>query len=272
MSTSFCSRGNTDLSAFTQQDFINEYEKSYFLQSDHSEYYIPRVSINSKKVEEIAEKILYNGIQNKKEVLFLLAWKIGGIDHKKSEGENREYEHITIDNVHFYESWGEKKGSFAAGHFSCPKEKFENFCKAIAGIAQEYRDSKTDKQVLKEIITAKASGGIEKFGPVYVLTLLYYITKNRSPIFDQYAYRAIRAIYHEKKPDEIWYAGPSYKPKNDSENDNDYIEQVANYTLNVINDYKWYLKEVFGTWSIRRDVDRALWVYGHPQSIRRNNN
>ena len=96
-------------------------------------------------------------------------------------------------------------------------------------------------------------------GPVYILTIIYFITRGESPIFDRFAYSAVKSLYYSKlrhadfTPEDVWYECPSGKKPKD--------------ILKVINDYKWYLEQVFGKSNIARDIDRSLWVYGHPKVI-----
>ena len=192
------------------------------------------------------ERILEEGIKDAEDINLFLAWKIGGIDHIASKNTK---------TIRFFPDW--EYGSsvdFSRGNysFSCNRDAFWKFCEEIKDIAQEYKapfdDDKTT-QVLKKINKAIKSTGVNGFGTVYILTILYFITKGQQPIFDRCAYKAAKAIFLGKQPNDIWYESPSSKS--------------AKGILNVISDYKWYLEQVFGMSDISRDVDRALWVYGH---------
>jgi len=235
---------------FDKFRFISEYQYSYFLDNGenciprHNSYY--RVSVNSKDAEDKIEQILRNGITCPDDVNRILAWKIGGIDHEESKRNGR---------IKFISSWGDensasvlvKNGPFS---FECNREEYNDFCKRITEIAQKYEKPFSDEKiesVLKDIV--KEAEKVKGVGPVYILTILYFITRGQSPIFDRCAYKAVKAIYHEKMPKEIWYENPSSKSVGD--------------ILKVIRDYEWYLEMVFGKRNIDRDTDRALWVYGH---------
>ncbi len=235
---------------FDKNRFINEYKNCYYL--DNGDNGIPlhkafhRVSVNSKNAEDILEMILSEGIRCPEDVDRILAWKIGGIDHEASKSRQ---------TIRFISSWEDEKspsvivknGVFI---FECDRKAFKDFCVRIYEIAQKYEKPFPEekvKSILNDIV--KATGSIKGFGPVYILTLLYFLTRGQSPIFDRCAYKAVKAIYHEKKPKDIWYENPTSKS--------------VTGILKVISDYEWYLERVFGVQNIDRDTDRALWVYGH---------
>ena len=90
----------------------------------------------------------------------------------------------------------------------------------------------------------------ENFGPVYLITVLYFLSKRRVPIYDQFAHKAIKAIYFEKQPEEI-YVGSSP------------LKMETNNVISMLDEYMWFLEQVFGTSNIPRTIDRALWAYGH---------
>ena len=234
-----------DGKSISAQDFINYYQECYYLQGPESKQFIKDVSVNSRIAESRIENILDTGIQDKDDVNFLLAWKIGGIDHAKSEDEK---------SIQYIASWKGtavtvKNGAF---QFSCARDPFCKFCEGIVKIAHDYQgpyDDNTKKSILSDILREARDAKVTGFGPVYFLTLLYFVSKGCSPIFDRCAYKAVKAVCCEKKPTEIWYENPSGKSKDS--------------ILKVVNDYKWYLERVFGTSVIKRTVDRALWVYGH---------
>lgn len=99
----------------------------------------------------------------------------------------------------------------------------------------------------------------EKIGPVYAITLLFFLTCGEYPIYDQYAHYALLAICEEKydftstiekKVKDLEFHADSAKP-----------EQVySEYQMNYIA----RLKKVFGEdYKVDRRIDQALWAYGH---------
>ena len=82
--------------------------------------------------------------------------------------------------------------------------------------------------------------------------IVYFISKGKSPIYDQFAHRALDALEGGLKPK---------------------AQEVPKHTVpgkNSKNAFKWFkdnyaerLKGMFGAHYKERKLDRALWVYGH---------
>ena len=244
---------------FDRHLFVEKYQYSYYLEGDgekQNHSIIPQVSVNSNVAEIEIKRILSSEDWKKEDVSTFLAWKIGGINHQESKKEGK---------IIFYDAWEkgiEKDGEtiIRARYFNCEKETFERFCKRLSEkknyIKLLYKNGEAE-QSLNEIVTVIngdcKEDAIYGLGPVYILTILYFITQEASPIFDRFAYTSVKAIYNGVEPNKIWYENPSSKS--------------TKAIMTVINEYKWYLKQVFGTETVPRDVDRALWVYGHPDAI-----
>ena len=90
----------------------------------------------------------------------------------------------------------------------------------------------------------------KNFGSVYIINLIYFLSKGKFPIYDKFAHKAAKALFMEKQPNEV-YVG-SAPEKNDIKN-----------VVNLYNEYLWLLEKLFHNYSIDRITDRALWVYGH---------
>ncbi len=114
-------------------------------------------------------------------------------------------------------------------------------------------------EMLSELYDLTRTNSPNYFGPVYVITVMYCLSRGALPIFDSKAFTAIKALFYDVSPYHI-YVENSNPGKND--------------TLQVINKYYEYinlLKIVFPDMIyyegseefISRDLDRALWVYGH---------
>ncbi len=233
------------------ETFVKEYEKYYFLCDERDSPFakhenISRVSSNSYKVEVKIDDILKNGIRSNEDVDTVLAWKIGGIDHKKSaEGQTTE----------FRDGW--KEGyEVKTVFFKCNRGAYNRFCDRIVVIAETFNGCKEIQyeNILIEILRALDETGSKGFGPVYIMTLLYFISKGQSPIFDRFAYKSVNALLLGKRPCEIEYHYNSSKKPGD--------------ILKVLDGYKDSLKQVVGKSDIDRSLDRALWVYGHSNSIK----
>lgn len=87
-------------------------------------------------------------------------------------------------------------------------------------------------------------------GPVYALTLLFFLSKGKYPIYDKYAHMALDAYQKGKEPGEgIVYQELPTNPQK---------------IMKKLDEYKERIKHIFGDNALEdRDVDRALWAYGH---------
>ena len=90
----------------------------------------------------------------------------------------------------------------------------------------------------------------KNFGCVYIINLMYFLSRGTIPIYDQYACKAARALVEGITPDKI-YVGPA-PGKNDCKK-----------VITMYSEYIHLLEKIFGTCNIKRKIDRALWVYGH---------
>ncbi|MBO4563153.1 MAG: hypothetical protein J5772_06030 [Clostridia bacterium] len=93
-------------------------------------------------------------------------------------------------------------------------------------------------------------------GAVYAITLLFFITKGNKPIYDQYAMMAL----FNMTPDPL--IGYHELPQRGTEGriDGGFIEKLTER----YEQYIALLEHHFGDMYKKcRDIDRALWVYGH---------
>ena len=88
------------------------------------------------------------------------------------------------------------------------------------------------------------------FGTVNIINLMFFLSSGQIPIYDQFAHIAAKAIYFEKHPNEIYVGGAPQKSE-------------ITKAVNMLNEYMYLLTQIFGTYSITRQQDRALWAYGH---------
>ena len=105
-----------------------------------------------------------------------------------------------------------------------------------------------DAMDIYRVLLAQNMSGL---GTVYLLTLVWAISGMKYPIYDKYAKVGLSAICKGMKPDKKGYGGPPDKRQ---------IESVRD----MYDKYQKQLSEVFGNdWKTRREIDQALWVYGH---------
>lgn len=91
---------------------------------------------------------------------------------------------------------------------------------------------------------------VKHLGVVYVITLIYFLSGGKYPIYDKFTHIAVKALYMNENPYDIFVCGAPGK--------NNIAQAIGMYK-----EYCWLLKQVFGKYDIDRKLDQALWVYGH---------
>lgn len=218
-----------------QNEFIKFYNDSYYLQNTPV---IKRVPQNSEYVEKEIECILKNGIKTEDDITKIIAWKIGSINHRESEKEQRFVYYNGKPNVNRYKR-------------EIPlKPLFTYILEDIISLEKQAKER--PQKVLKELLKLKG------IGPVYAITILYFLSEKMYPIYDQYAHFALMAIAKNKRVSDKLITNADLNEK-----------VVLSYNSEKLfstyqENYVEYLKRVFGDDRYNdRNVDRALWVYGH---------
>lgn len=220
MSEFFDPRGNS----ISKDEFVHFYSECYYLYC-------------SDVVErEIEEYLKSDGkITSPMDVMKILEWKLGRINYKKSQTiKTTCYKHPDLMQQFVTQT---RSGKI-------------NAKKICEHIARNY-DS-LSKMSPEEILEELKADNVENLGSVYLITLIYFITKGEYPIFDRFAQMAVSAIVNDKEPG-------SYIPQTDlpSRTSKNIIEKCNEIYVNP-------LKSVFqDEYKIDRNIDRALWVYGH---------
>lgn len=196
--------------------FLDFYSKCYYMN-------------NNVFVEDEIEKLLDKGKNNltEEDLFNILAWKIGKINHKKSNPD---------DGIIYYKDWNKELLEAKIYKDSLDKEFFSCIKKSLLEINGEELIDYINK--LKDI---------NHLGPVYIVTLRYFSTKGKYPIYDRFAYKAIQAILNNHIPFDL------ISEKN-----------TLNKNINdIYNEYLKKLQNIFPENFSERKVDQALWVYGH---------
>ncbi len=121
--------------------------------------------------------------------------------------------------------------------------------KEMASEIGAFGKSRTPEELYRKVFNKRIDG----MGAVYNLSLVYLITKGKEPLYDRFAYIAISVILDDLHGFRVPYQ---------------YNEMPNKDCVNTImlryNGYKNKLNRVFGDeWKKNRDIDRALWTYGH---------
>ncbi len=226
----------------SKERFLEQYNEYYYTGIKDNRSGI-RVKANPCLAEKIVENILYSGLEKKKDVKDVLAWKLGRIDAEKTKQKGV---------IAYRDNWILENSKAR----SCRRLQFniERVSKIVLELFIENKKSPIGEQAILDILKEqfRQEDGI---GTTYMITLLYFIKKGKYPIYDQYAYRAVQAIKDEIKP-----GSKVISPLNlPSRKDDSFMN-----TTKKLSPYVNCIKCLFGSdYDNSRDWDRALWVYGH---------
>ena len=223
--------------SITLERFITLYGDSYYLDKER---YVPGVSQSSRYTEDEIDRLLREGIKCELDVIHILAWKIGKIRHAESKSR-----------FCYSKDWSNAE-SFRANRYG---KEFD--LKTISQYIVKNIESLEDqaKSNPQKVLNDLRDINIKGLGSVYLVTLLYFISRNTFPIYDRFAKMAIDAIETGLKPgSSVCYCE---LPTKDS-------KEFGHIMDDYIYPYQKKLETQFGDkYREGRDVDRALWVYGH---------
>ncbi len=238
---------------FDEGEFVNKYKDDYFWGMEN--YLVSNLHRSSsyveKEIEEILKKVKVNEPYSVRDVVRLLAWKIGKIDHKESEKESTE----EIVAFRYIDGWKDVEKQMNSDEvFARLRSNKEDFpIGKIAYYLVSDMDNLKDlakKDDPREFFETFCKRSFKGLGTVYIFTLLFFLSGGKYPIYDQFAHKAAKAIVLDKNPNDVFVG---YSPS----------KTEIDKALSMYNEYRWLLSLIFGDESIERDQDRALWVYGH---------
>lgn len=244
------------------REFVNYYNARYFVDCKDKVVYKTSqgnkraVIKNSRYAELVIEKILEKKPREytDSDVALILAWKIGKIKHADSEGK-----------IKFHSDWEKVLGNYEDFHFTKwkgePLNRYNAYSLNVKEIANYIRNEGTYLNELiqkDDVDTALEELRCQKWegiGSVYLITLLYFISNGKCPIYDRFAMQALKAISESKRIGDSVECGEL--PDKSSKN-------FSCCVGNRIKEYAGLMKDIFGEECMKkRNIDRALWVYGH---------
>lgn len=239
-------RGNSNV-----KEFINTYNKSYYLDEKRI---VPGVSQTSRFIEDEIDCLLKRGIKTKEDVVHIMAWKMGKVKHKDSQEESEKAGKVKF----VYASKWEGAENFDAGRNPTVQRYGKDF--NLGELATYVAEHITELEVQakddpQSVLDKLKNQNISGLGPVYLITLLYFISRGKYPIYDQFAVFALEAISGGKKPgDKVeFHALPDKSSKRFGAIMQTEMKSYINSIMSIFGSAYWE----------NRDIDRALWVYGH---------
>lgn len=240
-----------------------------FVTCYNNEYYRRNYGYSVEKT--IDELMFEKDSYSPEDIFLILAWKIGGIDMKQSNNLLLNPDR----KIYYYENkgWNEKE---LKGKSYGKLIEFDNVLNVSAVLSETRKEWNkkgfaVDATAASDLLTNLTRKNARQMGSVYYLTLLYFLTSSRWPIYDQYAYKAMDAIIREKEP---YRESVDYKKElPEKVNGKDFSKDLSSVVFeNSVYHYKKYVdfltefeKELPAErkYTVSRDIDRALWAYGH---------
>lgn len=245
----------------TIKDFLDYYNDCYYIQT-------------SQWVEKQIDELLKKDHLTELDLFNILAWKTNRLNHKKSEFTKSFVYTESTDKDSKGWSFDEKSETAIA----VTRRTIDDLYPFLKFISKGLDTGKESDELLKEL-KGKSPDFI---GTVYLITFLYFITCGEEPIYDVFAMAALDAIYPDEPKTESLKLGSYVKmrelpPKNDNafqnllnikktgRNKSKYIiyKEKLNRFMEEINEERKENGEEPIKYNEYRDIDRALWGYGH---------
>lgn len=193
----------------------------------YSNIYYVLVGKENAEIESVIESIYMNGIQaDEEDFIKFLKWKVG--DKKEDIG--------TITTVR--------------GH-GINVDKIKQLARDLKCSGLKFEGTLSIEDV-KKIYNFIVDTGITNVGSVYSLAIISMITKGQFPIYDMFADVGLEAVSNGVETrSEI-----EYEVMPDKTSANSVMKRYTNYIDRLNNEFG-------NRWKKSRDVDRALWAYGH---------
>ncbi len=224
-----------------KKNFIKRYAPFYFKGEKNAEEIketLGRGKLNTT-LKSTEEYIISKSKNNNGELTEeFVAWKAGRLILK-----NKENEEYSWDGRNGYGNIIENLGPYLDEINSSEYDDIRNALKNGHGFEDAY----------KRLIKSNNTKQVKHLGVVYVITLIYFLSGRKYPIYDKFAHIAVKALYMNENPLYIFVCGAPGK---------DNIKQA----IGMYKEYCWLLKQVFGKYDIDRELDQALWVYGHSKN------
>lgn len=233
---------------------LNEFIKCY----NQLYYYDANTNVASEKfVDDLLKKTEFS----EDDVFNLLAWKAGGVDITTTIDQN---------NIRYKKNWKKENGKYY-GRGQWKELKMNSIITFVSKHSKEWLahwnnkefcyDAEYAQNIVSDLASITEMNESTNIGSVIIITILYFVSKGRWPIYDQYASIAMNAMKKEHmKPyeriDNIELPGKT--------------SSAFSRMITITGRYKDYIKFIEDIelqsnyqYTNSRDIDRALWTYGH---------
>ena len=219
--------------------FVDTYSKYYFTVSTKEKEEAKKigVTINHSTTEEKENRIMAF-LKNKEQNIETIAWKMG-VDVTE-DGLKTRY--------HKYE-----------------RRTLSDFCDKAKELELQFDTEEKIRKSYDDLLSLITKIGLDGYGSVYIISSLFFLSGGKVPIYDYYANVAVKALLFDVCPQRIFVAQAPAKDKHSRG------DKRMKSAVNMLMEYRKELEilsegtEYFNSdgMYISRDLDRALWVYGH---------
>jgi hypothetical protein len=221
-------------------EWLKKYEQYYFLPGPTWRG-VNRRNQSSRFVEDRVCCLLnQSALLSKDDLVLLMAWKMGLIDHGSSE-THRKVIYTQSFDVNLI-----SKGQYGARNFS------KSIPYLAANMRQIVQSVAHRPQYLVDRVRAPHPE-LEGFGITYVLTVQFFVTHGRDPIYDKFAHLGAIAIHQGLKPG----TPIKWAPVQDWSEYQGYVNLLKPISAACSQ------PGTSSSMTVPRPVDRSLWVYGH---------
>lgn len=259
-----------------KKEFVNIYKDYYFIpdnKEDGTKFgktkdeNCPKSIIQSPSWIEKEIMSIMGREWKKEDVYKILAWKTGNIDYTES---------INKKEIKYKTGWAIDSFSISLRKSKMLNGEFKDFANFVAEQNNSviYETDKKPEQIWRNIINYVQDhpNNAVGIGPVYLITFLFFITQGEYPIYDRFAMAALLSF--ELNCDKFNLIPDhtrmkiGYLPDKNSKA----ISNLLSDDNNIYAEYLKLLNKYFGddwkadkkkTLEEVRNIDRALWVYGH---------
>ena len=235
------------MNCLDKEGFVNQYRELYFTPEEYNVCHdykgILGVDRPLNTTDRGVEKYIYDELINNEHVIKkqYIMWKSGRLTTECLEA---------MKSADIAEKYSVKTGrGKVIAHFDEYMQEINGnyeLMKTIDGLEIE--------SAYKILLDLNRRNEVSPFGSVYILTLMFFLSGGKLPIYDKYAHTAVKALFLTENPKDV-FVGEA-PDKND-------VDKV----LGMYKEYRLLLREVFCKENIEREVDQALWVYGHSKKM-----
>ena len=250
-----------------RQEFLELYSNDYFL--GREKYICKGIPRSCEWIEADITGLLTKEDWSDADIIHMLAWKMGRINHKDS---------IYPNYVFTGNGWSDGSKDELAANNRKGKINIKPLVQNIREFRNEYTNNKDNydnntENLLKRlrgILDVDGKQEITGIGSVYLITILFFASHGYYPIYDQFAMKALEALdkgsvpgdniplrYLPDKNDDAFLKILTPR-KPDKDNAPAYLQYIRLLEKYFKDDKIDYRKP-----EDCRIVDQALWVYGH---------